>query len=166
MDKKLFSASTTMTPTIYKEFYKLYYKERLKVFNIIATIIGTILIAAGIYLNKKGFGYVWSLIAVWIGAVLIVYPRMAYRKPYKKARNQKQTTHFAFYDNFVTEKTNSQATDYNYDTLVRIIETRKYIMIFHSMESISIVDKANVKENADELANFLKLKTAYKKAFK
>ncbi len=163
MEKKMFSASTIMTPVIYREFYRLYYKERLRAFSITSAVIGIILIVVGIYLNKSGFGYVWSLIAVWIGAVLIVYPRMAYRKPYRKARNQKQTTRFTFYETFVSEKTNSKSTDYSYDGLERVIETNKYIIIFHSMKSISIVDKAGVKENADDLAAFLKERTVYKR---
>ncbi len=163
MDKKLFGASTTMTPDIYKEFYRLYYRERLKVFSIIAALAGVILIAGGIYLNRKGFGYVWSLIAVWIGAVLIIYPRVAYRKPYKKSKDHKQTTHFAFYEDFVAEKTNSKGADYKYAELEQVIETDKYIMIFHDMNSISIVDKKNVKGNIEELSEFLKVRTAYRR---
>lgn len=163
MEEKLFSASTTMTPVIYKEFYKLYYKERLKAFNIISAMVGVILIAVGIILNKKGFGIVWSLISVWIGAVLLIYPRMAYRKPYKRAKDQKQTTHFSFYETFVSEKTNSKGTDYSYKDFERVIEKGKYLMIFHNMESVSIVDKENVKGNAEELCEFLKARTTYKK---
>ena len=163
MEKKLFSASTQMTPVIYRDFYKLYYKERLKVFNIVATIVAIIAILGAAVMYRKGFSLVWTVIALWIGIFLLIYPRMAYKKPYKRAKDKKQTTHFAFYETYVSEKTNSKGTDYNYSDLMKVIETGKYFLIFHSIESISIVDKTGVKEDCGALAEFLKTKTAYKK---
>ncbi|MGN0107707.1 MAG: YcxB family protein [Hominilimicola sp.] len=163
MEKKLFSASTQMTPMIYKDFYKLYYKERLKVFNIVSEIVAVIAIIGAFVMYRKDFGLVWTVIAIWIGAFLLFYPHMAYKKPYKKAKDKKQTTHFAFYETYVSEKTNSQETNYNYSDLMKVIETGKYFMIFHNIESISIVDKANVKGDCNELAQLLKSKTTYKK---
>ena len=163
MEKKLFSASTQMTPVIYRDFYKLYYKERLRVFNIVSTIVAVIAIIGAAVMYKKGFGLVWTVIALWIGVFLLIYPHMAYKKPYKRAKDKKQTTHFAFYETYVSEKTNSQETDYNYSDLMKVIETSKYFLIFHNVESISIVDKANVKGDIGELSELLKSKTAYKK---
>ena len=163
MDKKLFGASTQMTPMIYRDFYKLYYKERLKVFTIVSTIVAIIAIIGAAVMYKKGFGPVWTVIALWIGVFLLFYPHMAYRKPYKRAKDKKQTTHFTFYETFVSEKTNSQETDYNYADLMKVMETGKYFLIFHNIESISIVDKANVKGDCGKLAEFLKTKTNYKK---
>ena len=42
--KKLYGASTQMTPAVYKDFYKTYYNEKLKVFKIVAEIVGLIAI--------------------------------------------------------------------------------------------------------------------------
>ena len=39
--KKLYGASTQMTPAVYKDFYKTYYNEKLKVFKIVAEIVGS-----------------------------------------------------------------------------------------------------------------------------
>lgn len=163
MENKLCSASTQMTPTIYRDFYRLYYKERLKVFNVVSAIAAVIAIIGAVVMYYKGFGLVWTFIALWIGVFLLVYPHMAYRKPYKKAKDKRQTTHFSFYETFVTEKTNSQETDYNYSGLMKVIETSKYFIIFHTIESVSIVDKENVKGGCSELARLLKTKTKYKK---
>ena len=43
--KKLYGASTQMTPAVYKDFYKIYYNEKLKVFKIVAEIVGLIAIS-------------------------------------------------------------------------------------------------------------------------
>ena len=160
---KLFGAFTSMSPEIYKDFYKIYYKERLKVFNIITSIIAVVIIIAGFAAYYNGFGAVWTVLALWIGAFLLFYPRMAYRKPYKRSRDVKQTTRFAFYDSFVREKINSNETDYNYSELMQVLETNKYFFIYHDVASVSIVDKENVKENADGLSALLRAKAPYKR---
>lgn len=162
-NKKLFTALTQMTPAIYRDFYKVYYRERLKVFTAVATVIGAALIAAGVYIYKENFGLLWAVIALWLGAFLVVYPRLAYRKPYKRARNARLTTRFVFYEDYVSERTDSVTTDYTYKSLLKAIDTGKYILIFHSSESVSIVDKASVREDAKALCRFLATKTVFKK---
>lgn len=161
--EKLYTAVTQMTPAIYKDFYKIYYKERLKVYTWITAVIGVIMVAAGIYIYKKEFGLMWSVIAVWIGVFLLFYPRVAYRKPYKRARDSKLTTRFIFYEDYISERTNSVTTDYSYNSLLKVIDTNKYILIFHSLESVSIVDKSSVKEDVQGLCRLLSSKTKYKK---
>lgn len=163
MEKKLYGASTQMTPAVYKDFYKIYYAERLRGFKIVSALIAAALIICAAYLYYNNFSLVWAFIALWIGAVLLVYPHMAYRKPYKKAKDTKQTTHFAFYETYVSEKTNSKSTDYNYSDLMKIIETNRYFLIFHDIGSVSIVIKDNVKEDSSGLAQMLKTKARYKK---
>ena len=81
--KKLYGASTQMTPAVYKDFYKTYYNEKLKVFKIVAEIVGLIAIFGAFYILANGYGILWGAIALWIGAFLLFYPRMIYRKPYK-----------------------------------------------------------------------------------
>lgn len=161
--EKLYTAVTQMTPAIYRDFYRIYYRERLKVYTYIAAVIGLIMIAAGIYIYKKEFGLMWSVLAVWIGIFLLIYPRIAYRKPYKRARNSKLTTRFAFYEDYISERTNSVTTDYSYNSLLKVIETNKYFLIFHSLESVSIVDKSSVGEDVQGLCRLLSAKTKYKK---
>ena len=48
--KKLYGASTQMTPAVYKYFYKTYYNEKLKVFKIVAEIVGLIAIFGAFYI--------------------------------------------------------------------------------------------------------------------
>ncbi|MCC8160761.1 MAG: YcxB family protein [Oscillospiraceae bacterium] len=163
MENKLYSASTQMTPNIYKDFYKVYYKERLRIFNTVSTVIAVILILIGAYIYYSEMPLVWCVIALWIGAFLLFYPHVAYKKPYKRDKDKTQTTHFAFYENYVAEKTNSKSSDYNYSDLEKIIETNKYFLIFHSMESVSIVDKEHMSAPSEEIAAFLKTKTEYKR---
>ena len=51
--KKLYGASTQMTPAVYKDFYKTYYNEKLKVFKIVAEIVGLIAIFSAFYILGK-----------------------------------------------------------------------------------------------------------------
>lgn len=161
-EKKLYKATTQMTPAIYKNFYKIYYKEKMKIANVIMFVIGIAVIAGGIYMYNTGQPLLWTVIALWIGIFLIVYPKMMYRKPYKKVKDNSQTTHFSFYENYMTEKINSEKTTYYYSDLQKIIETKKYFLIFHNPESVSIVDKEKLSCDSKTIASFLKTKTEYK----
>ena len=60
--EKLYTAVTQMTPVIYRDFYKIYYRERLKVYTIITAVIGVIMAALGIYIYKRDL--------VWCGLCL------------------------------------------------------------------------------------------------
>ena len=71
--KKLYGASTQMTPAVYKDFYKTYYNEKLKVFKIVAEIVGLIAIFGAFYILANGYGILWGAIALWIGAFLLFY---------------------------------------------------------------------------------------------
>lgn len=161
--EKLYTAVTQMTPAIYRDFYKIYYRERLRVYTVITAVIGAIMVAGGIYIYQKNFGLVWAVLAVWIGVFLLIYPRIAYRKPYKRARNSKLTTRFAFYEDYISERTNSVTTDYSYNLLLKVVETNKYFLIFHSLESVSIVDKTSVEGDVQGLCSLFKSKTNLKK---
>ena len=63
--KKLYGASTQMTPAVYKDFYKTYYNEKLKVFKIVAEIVGLIAIFSAFYILANGYGILWGAIALW-----------------------------------------------------------------------------------------------------
>ena len=56
--KKLYGASTQMTPAVYKDFYKTYYNEKLKVFKIVAEIVGLIAIFGAFCGERLHFGLV------------------------------------------------------------------------------------------------------------
>lgn len=161
--KKLYSASTQMTPVIYKDFYKTYYNEKLKVFKIVAEIVGLIFILAAFYILSKGYGLLWGIIPLWAGVFLLFYPRMIYRKPYKNAKDNSQTTHFAFFENYMSEKTKSQVNEYKYSDIQKVLETGKYFFVFHDSESVSIVDKSHFNGDVESFSGFIKTKTQYKK---
>ena len=161
--KKLYGASTQMTPAVYKDFYKTYYNEKLKVFKIVAEIVGLIAIFGAFYILANGYGILWGAIALWIGAFLLFYPRMIYRKPYKNAKDNSQTTHFAFFENYMSEKTKSHVNEYKYDDIQKVLETGKYFFIFHNSESVSIVDKDHFSGDVESFSDFIKTKTQYKK---
>ena len=142
--KKLYGASTQMTPAVYKDFYKTYYNEKLKVFKIVAEIVGLIAIFGAFYILANGYGILWGAIALWIG-------------------DNSQTTHFAFFENYMSEKTKSHVNEYKYDDIQKVLETGKYFFIFHNSESVSIVDKTHFSGDVESFSGFIKTKTQYKK---
>jgi hypothetical protein len=162
MEKKNFSASTQMSPDIYKDFYKTYYNEKLKVFNIFAVIAAVILILAAMFFYYRGLGLAWSLIELWVAIFLLIYPRRMYRKPYKRAKDTSQTTHFEFFDDYMSEKTHSRVHNCQYKDIKKIIETKKYFFIFLGGDNASIIDKSTVENDASSLSSFLKSRTECK----
>lgn len=159
---------TEMTPAVYKDFYKFYFAQQYRTFKIVLTCVAIAALAAAIGASSLNFGMMWILIFLWIAIVCFIYPRFAYRRPYKRTRNSKQTTRFSFFENHVSEKTNGEESEYKYSELMKVVETKKYLFIFHNETGISIVIKSEVKDDgADGLCNLLKSKTKYvtKKAF-
>ncbi len=168
MEKALYKAVTEMNPQIYKDFYKFYFKKHYRTFNIISTCISIAAFALTAYFYVMNFGTMWILIALWIAIVMFIYPRLAYRRPSKRASKSRQTTRFRFFDTHVIEKTNGEETDYKYADLQEVVESKKYIFIFHAEDSVSIVVKSEVADNgAEKLAVLLKSNvTNYKKTNK
>lgn len=160
---KLFGASTQMTPAIYKDFYKTYYAQKLKVFNALSIVIAAAAIAGGAYMYNKGFGLMWAVIVIWIGVFAFIYPRIMYKKPYKRSKDTSQTTHFSFYENVMREKSGSYSEEYSYGQIERVLENSKYFFIFHDKDSVSIIDKSSVSGGADKLSGFLSVKTTLKR---
>lgn len=158
-EKKLYKAMTEMTPAIYKDFYRFYFREHYKKFNIISTCISVVLFAAAAYMIYRQFGLVWITIALWIAIVLMIYPRVSYRKIYKRVRDTKQTTRFTFYEDYVVEKTSGETGEYKYSELMRAVETKNYIYLYHNENNISIVTKSEVKDGgAEGLCSLLRSK--------
>ena len=149
-EKKLYKAMTEMNPQIYKDFYKFYFRDHYKTFNIISTTIGILLLAAAVAMYCMKFGLVWVALALWIGIMGVIYPRVSYKKTYKRVKDTKQTTRFTFYEDYVTEKTSGETGDYKYSELVRAVETKNYIYLYHNENNISIVVKSEEKVNGAE----------------
>lgn len=153
-----------MSPEIYKDFYKFYYSDRLKVFRVVSLVVAILAMLGALMIYYGGYNTVWTALLLWLGIFLLVYPNVAYRRPYKRERGKQQTTYFSFYENHVEERTNGEKGNYEYSGLLKVIETPRYLFIYHTMESVSIVIKAEVKEGADGLCELLKAKAAnYKK---
>ncbi len=162
-DERLYTVTTKTNPMLYKEFFRMYYKETLKTMRIITTIIGIILIILALFLFFNNLGMVWAFLSAWIGAVLLVYPRNAFRKPYRQMKNNIAETRFDFFEDYMTEKCAGQKEQYSYSDMYKIIEKGQYIYLFHDKNSVSVIDKTDMKDGgAKKLAEFLKTKAKYK----
>ena len=151
------TARTTTSPELYKEFFKSYYKEKMRGFRVITIIIGAALIAFGFYALAARMNMFVTAVPIAAGAVLIVYPAYAYRRPYKSVKDTVQTLKYEFYpDRYVEFMDNSQQ-EYKYSELLKVTETERYIYLFHTRETASVIDKDRVKKmTAQELFELLK----------
>ena len=163
MDKLLYSSITQLTPEIYKALYKIYYKEKFKVFNIVSSIIAVLFIASAVYMYQINISWGWCALVVWVGAFLLIYPRVSYRKSYKRSKDTKQSTHFEFYEDYMSEKIKGKNKKINYSDLQKIVETKKYVFIFHNDEKMSVIDKSTLKDS-DSFSLFIRTKSQYKRA--
>ena len=87
----------------------------------------------------------------------------ACRLKHQIPRKPERITHFAFFENYMSEKTKSHVNEYKYDDIQKVLETGKYFFIFHNSESVSIVDKAHFSGDVESFSGFIKTKTQYKK---
>ncbi len=161
-EKKIASARTETNPILLKNFYRTYYSEKYRTVKIVTLIIAVILFLAAAALYYNGFGLIYPFILVWAGAVMIIYPRNAYRKPYKSMKNTRTVTHFDFYPDSMTERSGSGTETFRYGDIYRVIETNQYFYIFHSPDTASVVEKSNISYgSADEVREIFKAKTKY-----
>lgn len=157
--KRLAGGRTDTNPENLKALYKVYYRESWKTARIILTIVGIALLVVGITAYLKHLPLVYAFVPVWIGAVMVIYPRNAYKKPYKEAKNEKSSIFFAFYDKGMTEKTDGSLQHFDYDTMHEVIETPKYFFFFHSRREVSILEKSGINRGtADGLASILEMR--------
>lgn len=103
--KKLYGASTQMTPAVYKDFYKTYYNEKLKVFKIVAEIVGLIAIFGAFYILANGYGILWE--QLHFGLVHFCF-LSAYDIPQaiQKRKRQQSDNALCFFENYMSEKQN------------------------------------------------------------
>lgn len=162
--EKLISAHTETNPVLYKNFFRTYYSEKLKTVKIFTMIIAIILFAAALYLYYSGAPLIWPGLCVWIGLLMIIYPRNTYRRPYRKMKNMRVTTYFDFYGDSMTERSGGKAESFKYSDIYKTIETNQYFYIFHTPDSASVIEKKDINHgDADGLRTLLKSNTNYKR---
>ncbi len=135
----------------------------MKTAKIIMLIIAIIAILAAMKLYYSGSALMYPIILVWLGLFLIVYPFNMYRKPYRKMRDIKITSHFDFYDDYMTEHSGGKTETHKYGDILKTLETRQYFYIFYTADNACAVEKNNITfGSADILRQILKNKTNYK----
>jgi purine-cytosine permease-like protein len=155
-------AKTTTTPKLYLDFFKKYYKEKTKTLVIVTTIIGVILVIAGLYAAANQKNTFAVAIPIAAGVMLAVYPRFSYRRPYNSVKNNVITTSFEFYNDRLVEINDATREEYAYSDLLKVWETAQYLYIYHTKDNASVVDKNGFSLGTPEsLSAVLKDKLPY-----
>lgn len=164
-EKKLASGRTSTYPNLMRSLYKMYYRESWRTARIVLTIIAAVLIVFGIYSLIIGMSPVVMFIALWAALIMIIYPRNAYRRAYKKSKDEKISAYFAFYEDRMKEKISGEVKYYNYRDMYCVVETPLYMFFFHTKRDVSVLEKSGINDgSAEEIARIIKRKTPnYKK---
>ncbi len=148
---------TTTNPGMYKELFKYYYKSKMFVPVTVISVIGILLILFGIFMFFRNAKVIIVLALFIAGVILAVYPRFAYRRPYKAVRNNKITTKYEFYDEYMIEIGENSKEKLEYSSFKDIHETKKYIYLFKSAESATVIDKSEIRrDKRDELFGIIR----------
>lgn len=157
MTKRIMSGRTSTSPRLYKALYQTYYKETMKIARIVLTILSVPCFIAAMYFYTKGMNNMYMVISLWLGLIFVVYPRNAYRRPYKRAMNESVSIHYTFYEEEMKEKVNGKAAVYAYDSLRCVIEAPGYFYFFHTKRDVSVLEKSEIIDGTpQELSELLR----------
>lgn len=156
---KLVTGKTTTSQALYRELYRVFYKENWKVLRIVLTILSIPCFIAGLYTYEFEHGTIYTVIPIAMGLVFIIYPRNAYRRPAKQMKGITQTMTFEFYEDELREKSSGESQTFKYKDIHMIVETPKYFFIFNTRRTASALEKSGIKTgDVQTLKNLLKNK--------
>lgn len=159
MSKRLMGGRTTTSPKLYKELYRIYYRENWKIARIVLTILSIPCFFLALYFYSVGQNNINMVITLWAGLIFIIYPRNAYRRAYLRVQNDKVSIHFTFYEDEMKEKTDGKANIHSYDDMRCVIDAPGYFYFFHTKTEVSVLEKSGIIDGTpEELAQLLKNK--------
>lgn len=138
--EKRFAARTVFNEKVYKDFFKFYYRQRWKTARVITTVLGVLALLPAYYFLRTD-RLVWGVLCLWLTAFLIVYPRNAYRRPYRRMRSDRSAVRFDFYEDHFVEKSSQKEQSISYESLFRVYETSKYFYLFSDPRNASVIVK-------------------------
>lgn len=148
---------------MYKTFFKIYYREKLKIASAIMLVLAVFLILTALYSYYTMKNNLAAIICLWLGAFFIVYPKMAYRKPFKAVKGRMVTSRFKFEEDKMSEKSSVDTCEYNYSDIKKIIETNDYFIFMYTDSNASVADKKLLSASEAEIMRGLfKAKGRYK----
>lgn len=157
MSKRLMGGRTETSPRLYKDLYKMYYNETWRTARVIFNVLGVVSLLIFIYLYSIGRNDIYMGLTLGFGIFCFVYPRNAYKRPYKRALSEKMSMHFTFYEDGMKEKINGESKTYPYKDMFTVIETSTYFYFFHTKNEVSVLEKENIIDGTpQELSDLLK----------
>lgn len=153
---KRFAAKTEFNEKVYKDFFKFYYRQKWKAMRIVTTVVGILALLPAYYFSRTDqLG--GAVPCLWLAAFLIIYPRNAYRRPYRRMRSDRSLVRFDFYDDYFVEKSSQKEQKVTYESLHRVYETPKYFYVFSDTSNVNVVLKDGITlGDAAGLRGFLK----------
>lgn len=149
-DKRLYYAQTESSRAMYKNLYRFHYKQRYRVLIMLCTAAAVFMLLAALYITVNGMGALLAFAVVWAAAVLLVYPRCMYRRPWKQDRDKKYIFRYSFFDKYYEEKCLSQKCVVKYTDIYKVFETGQYFYIYRDKNTVSVVDKSDIQGGSSE----------------
>lgn len=144
MSKRLMGGRTETSPKLYKDLYRTYYSETWRTARIIFNILGVAAILAFIYRYSLGKNDIYMGVVLGFAIFCFVYPRNAYKRPYKRALSERMSMHFTFYEDGMKEKINGESKVYPYKDMYMVMETPQYFYFFHTKREVSVLEKDKI----------------------
>lgn len=161
--EKPIKITSRMADAEFRDFFKLYYREKTKIARIIMFLAAVVLIITALYSYIIRNNIVAALVCIWLGFFLIVYPRRMYRKPYKEVRDKMMTSKFTFTDDGLIEKSGKESIEKKYSDIQKVVENDKYFVMFYEGQNASVLcKKFMANADADVIRGLFKANTQYK----
>lgn len=149
-EKRLYHAQTASSRALYKNLYRFHYKQRYRVLRIVCTVTAVLMLLTALYITVNGMGTLAALAVLWAAAVLLVYPRCIYRRPWKQDRDKKHIFRYSFFDTYYEEKYSSQKCVVKYTDIYKVFETGQYFYIYRDKDTVSVLDKSDIQGGSPE----------------
>ena len=158
--EKIVTGKTTTSPALYRELFKVFYRENWKILRIVLTVLSVPCFIAAAYAYEFNYGSAFVLIPLVTGLMFVIYPRNAYRRPAKRMKGIVQTMSYEFYEDEMREKAiDGKSEYYKYAKLHMVVETPVYFFIFTTRRTASALEKKDIKMGStEELRELLKSK--------
>ncbi len=132
-----------------KDMLKFYYAVKYRIPRLLLTVAAVLLLIFAFRLLSLD-STISGLVAAWAGVMLLVYPRLLYRRPYKQMKGLSQRVKYEFGDDSFCDIHSGEKSEYLYSQLAAVYELPLYIYLVSEDYEIAALRK----EDIDELSAF------------
>ena len=140
-----FKVLTISDQRMTKDMLKFYYAVKYRTARLLLTIAAVLLIISALRLLWAD-STVGGVIAAWAAVMLLAYPRLLYRRPYKQMKGLSQRTKYEFGDDSFCDIHSGEKNVYRYSQLAAVYDMPQYIYLVSEEYEIAALRKEDIPE--------------------